>query len=722
VTGHNNTPTTGRGAAAPTRDAIVSRYSAALLPQHAQMLAESGITPEHARARSYVSVDTKKRLEQVGVTKAGRKVPGLLIPLLGIDGSTWGYQYRPDHPRLNGKGKPIKYETPVSQRNGIDVPPGVGDQLDDPKVPLWITEGTKKADAGAVAGLCIVALPGVWGWRGSNEHGGKVAVPDWHDVALNDRRVILAFDSDVVRKKPVRLALGHLAAYLRSKGATVQYLHLPDDDEAKTGLDDYLADGHTTADLWRLVKPDPPATVEDTPEAVPVIPQPQPRAVTPQTLEQVRTTFAKWLGADYDLTVLDVVLAVAASERLTGDPAWLLVVSGPGAAKTETVGPLAGAGAHVTSTINSEGALLSGTSNKERSKDATGGLLRKVGSSGILVIKDVTSILSMNRDARGGVLAALREVYDGLWERNLGVDGGQSLRWTGRLVVIGAVTTAWDKAHGVISSMGDRFILVRLDSTTGRMSAGRQAIRNTGSEVAMRAELADAVAGLLGHVHDGADELTDGEADVLLALADVVTLARTGVERDYRGDVIDAHAPEMPTRFAKQLTQVVRGALALGMPRTHALALAQRCAADSVPPLRLAVLLDLLEDPDTTTTHAVRKRLDRPRATVDRELQALHMLGLLTVDEVETVNGKGVTTSVWHYALSDLADRNALRLLGSARNVITRGVGVKKEVDADAPRGGSDISGTTRACTGCGNTLGTADPADTCGWCEMEAS
>lgn len=103
------------------------------------------------------------------------------------------------------------------------------------------------------------------------------------------------------------------------------------------------------------------------------------------------------------------------------------------------------------------------------------------------------------------------------------------------------------------------------------------------------------------------------------------------------------------------------------------------------PPLRLAVLLDLLNDPDSTTTHAVRKRLDRPRATVDRELQALHMLGLLTVDEVEVVGRKGEMTSVWHYALSDLADRDALRLLGSARNVLTRGVGVKKGRNADTP-------------------------------------
>src|SRR5262249_54807127 len=97
-------------------------------------------------------------------------------------------------------------------------------------------------------------------------------------------------------------------------------------------------------------------------------------------------------------------------------------------------------------------------------KNATGGLLRKIGDRGILVIKDVTSVLSADRNVRGGVLAALREVYDGRWERNVGSDGGQTLTWVGRIVIVGAVTTAWDTAHAVVAAMGDRFVLIRIDS------------------------------------------------------------------------------------------------------------------------------------------------------------------------------------------------------------------------------------------------------------------
>jgi hypothetical protein len=376
------------------------------------------------------------------------------------------------------------------------------------------------------------------------------------------------------------------------------------------------------------------------------------------TLADAHAVFHRWLGTDYDTDTLNAVLAAVAVERFDdgSDPVWLLVVGGPGNAKTETVQACDGIGAIVTSSISSEAALLSATPKRERAKAATGGLLRKLDDRGVLVVKDVTSILSMNRDLRARVLAALREIYDGRWYREVGTDGGQTIAWAGRIAVIGAVTTAWDTAHGVISSMGDRFVLVRLDSTKGRQRAGRMAIGNTGSEKVMRAALADAVAGVVAGMNPTPITVTDAETDVLLAAADLVTLARTGVEYDYRGDVIDAHAPEMPTRFAKQLTQIMRGAVAVGMERRDALALAIRCARDSIPPLRLAIIEDLAAHPGSSTAE-VRKRIDKPRNTVDRQLQALHILDVAAVEEVEyAADGK----TKWFYSLADGIDPDAI--------------------------------------------------------------
>ena len=415
------------------------------------------------------------------------------------------------------------------------------------------------------------------------------------------------------------------------------------------------------------------------------------------TLDDVHSVFRRWLGDEYDLDAINVTLAAAAVEQLDGDPLWLLLVSGSGNAKTETVQSLSGAGAFITSTIASDGALLSGSPKKERSADATGGLLRRLGTRGLLVIKDVTSILSMNGNTRGAVLAALREIHDGRWERNVGTDGGRTLTWQGRIAIVGAVTTAWDRAHDVISSMGDRFVILRMDSTIGRIPAGTRAIGNTGHEPAMRAELAKAASEILAAVQpDQAIELTDEERDYILAAANVVTLARTGVEYDNRGDVIDAHAPEMPTRFAKQLAQVLRGSVGIGMDRRRALRLAIRCARDSMPPLRLAILEDVSRFP-RSITRDVRRRLNKPRATVDRQLQALHMLGVLVCDEEESVH-RGKEATLWRYQLAEGISTDVLDPHSVPDFLLPKFLGLEREI---APIiAVANISGTERTHSG----------------------
>ena len=108
------------------------------------------------------------------------------------------------------------------------------------------------------------------------------------------------------------------------------------------------------------------------------------------------------------------------------------------------------------------------------------------------MIKDFTSIISANSRLRGDILSALREIYDGHWYRDVGGEGGRRLTWKGRLTVIDACTTAWDRAHEVVTTMGDRFVVIRADSSNqdARRQASHQAIDNTRAEEAMRAELA----------------------------------------------------------------------------------------------------------------------------------------------------------------------------------------------------------------------------------------
>ena len=184
---------------------------------------ESGLSSEVIVARHYQTVTTKADLKSRGFADSQLRVPTLLIPIYSVHGELALYQARPDEPRIKN-GKAIKYETLAGGRMVLDCHPSIRHQLANPNVPLWITEGIKKGDSLVSQGVCVIALLGVWNWRGKNEHGGKAVLPDWECIALNGRPVYLAFDSDVMVKPEVFQALARLSAFLTQRDAQVQFV------------------------------------------------------------------------------------------------------------------------------------------------------------------------------------------------------------------------------------------------------------------------------------------------------------------------------------------------------------------------------------------------------------------------------------------------------------------------------------------------------------------
>ncbi|HEX5322540.1 MAG TPA: DUF3854 domain-containing protein [Capsulimonadaceae bacterium] len=202
-----------------------------LLPHHQAMLEASAISPEIAAQRGYRSITVKAELRRLGFSDSQCLVPTLLIPIWGVSGEIALYHHRSDTPRMRD-GKVAKYEFPAGAKMAIDVHPAIRDRVRDPKADLWITEGAKKCDAAISAGLCCIGLIGVWNWRGTNEHSGKTALPDWESIALKDRiglprQVYLCFDSDCMTKPQVYNALSRLSEFLKSRGASVAFVYLP---------------------------------------------------------------------------------------------------------------------------------------------------------------------------------------------------------------------------------------------------------------------------------------------------------------------------------------------------------------------------------------------------------------------------------------------------------------------------------------------------------------
>src|SRR5262249_46272909 len=142
-------------------------------------------------------------------------------------------------------------------------------------------------------------------------------------------------------------------------------------------------------------------------------------------------------------------------------------------------------------------------------------------------------ILSMHRDARAAILAALREVYDGRYTRVVGTDGGKTLDWSGRVGLIAACTPKIDQHHSVMSAMGDRFVIYRLPELP-RRALIRKALGHAGREKQMRRELSEAVRGLFEGITLPTETPPTSEDEInrLEALASFVAQARAPVERN----------------------------------------------------------------------------------------------------------------------------------------------------------------------------------------------
>lgn len=247
-----------------------------LSSRHLQALKESAISDDVIAERGYRTITGPAELEALGFAPQQCRVPGLLLPLFAIDGDKAFCVYRPDSSRSyddkkgkrNSDGtwpqKVIKYETPKGTTIRLDCPPRCLPKLADVSIPLWVTEGQKKADSLASRGLCAIALLGVWNWitKWRNEFGQT----EWGLIVLKSRTVNIVFDSDVMNKAEVRKALERLTKYLQRKGATVNAVYLPHDPKrGKVGVDDWLAGGHTCDELLNLI---------DTPRPAPQLPPP----------------------------------------------------------------------------------------------------------------------------------------------------------------------------------------------------------------------------------------------------------------------------------------------------------------------------------------------------------------------------------------------------------------------------------------------------------------
>jgi hypothetical protein len=393
--------------------------------------------------------------------------------------------------------------------------------------------------------------------------------------------------------------------------------------------------GGTPQQIAPPQQPPPPSP----PGAQPSAAQPgsQPSGSSPNLLEDTLKVFREWLLLDSDVPVL-AMLGTVAANMLPGDPVWLGLIAPPSSAKTEMLVTLMKLpNTELVGTVSPAGLLTSFPTTRaarRRNPTATGGLLRKIGKHGFLVLKDFGSILTMRPEVKAEIMGAFREIYDGKWTRVLGTEGGTILEWTGKIGLLFGCTRVIDSYYSVIANLGDRFLLCRLEPNDRQLL---HAAKHVGLNTAhMRAQMTAAVTALFAAPLQPPRITEPEEWDQIDKLVQLCRRLRGAVERDYRDKRLEnLYGAEGPARLGLTLERLLSGLDSLGVDRTIALDVVQTVALDSVPPNRRRIYEHLVSiSPNWVDAETITKATRLPTSTARRALEELVAYDLVEKDKL----------------------------------------------------------------------------------------
>jgi len=223
-----------------------------LHPAHlANLKTDTGLSNETIQQEGIYSVPPRD-IDKILGSALSKKVSSLLaFPYPGCDGFI-RYKLFPPVQTENGT---IKYFQPPGTGNFLYVPKGIEAAFADASIPLYITEGEKKAVKAKQEGIPCVAMGGLWSWSDGTE--GKSLISDFDKINFNGRTVYLIPDNDWEQPdrhgepKNLRQAVYELGYRLIDRGAKVFIIYLPEGPEK--GLDDYLCK-HTVYEYKALKK------------------------------------------------------------------------------------------------------------------------------------------------------------------------------------------------------------------------------------------------------------------------------------------------------------------------------------------------------------------------------------------------------------------------------------------------------------------------------------
>lgn len=343
--------------------------------------------------------------------------------------------------------------------------------------------------------------------------------------------------------------------------------------------------------------------------------------------EQIKKEYKKVFYLEDD-GVLDVAFATVLSTYVNGDPIWTMIVGASSGGKSEIVNLFTKIKWVWPISDITENTLLSGSYADNAS------LLDQIGPIGCITMKDFTSVLSMRQEKKSAIIAQFREMYDGDLEKKTG--SGNNPSWHGKMTFLAGVTDAIyteDQNSGVMGQRAIHYVLPNQDRIATTRAARKN--RRSGNIKQLRTKLQELteeyIETMKSQLPSGIPEIDDELSDEIIHLSEMATRARTGITRNYRGEIQMVTSIEMPMRVSEQI-HAIAGVFKI-MNEGKNLDISQKkiiykICIDCIPKNRRETLMKLVEYWNVGTNALARTQgWDIETARV--ALQDLNVLGMV---------------------------------------------------------------------------------------------
>jgi len=281
-------------------------------------------------------------------------------------------------------------------------------------------------------------------------------------------------------------------------------------------------------------------------------------------LSEIKQEVLKYQYMD-DTSVIDASIAsIIANSMQLGNRTWFLIIGASSGGKSQLLRPLSLTNPLYIHRVDdiTENTFLSGM--KAKDKETSPSLLHQIGTSGIIVISDLTVIMSKNSESRNAILSQFRMIYDGEMIKHVG-NNPEPVKWSGYLGMLAGSTPSVYAHFEEVADMGERFIYYRMKEFD-QEKATRLALSRTIFDKELDNKLADLYQEYIKAV------VTVNKEDIVISeemnnrIIEVSMFAekvRTSSSKNWRGDINRIPVSAMPMRVALQLSAIAKGLCAM---------------------------------------------------------------------------------------------------------------------------------------------------------------